>query len=247
MEYTTFLKQFKQLIEQTTRYTPPNLRGDRGDYMDNYDKYVDFPYVEDPDQFVTHRPLEQDAPGPPALEDQDDEIKEQSAKGRTTGSPKGMEAKLTSEQAAAKPVIDPEAAGAEAGGAAGEEMGAAAGEEAGGEMGMPAGMGGAEMGMGMPGMGEAEEKLTSSQIGRVYELKKIYARLSSVESYLSRATDQSVLELRKYVSESIDLFEIVISNYDQYKENVDDIIVQFYEFLDVIYSSIRKYYKGIKD
>lgn len=245
MEYTTFLKQFKQLIEQTTRYTPPNLRGDRGDYMDNYDKYVDFPYIEDPEPFITHRPLEQDAPpGPPALEDQDDEIKEQSAKGRTTGSPKGMETKLASEQAAGeKPAIDPEAAGAEAGAGAGEEMGAEAGAEMGGEM---PGMGGEMPGMGM-GMGEVEEKLTSSQIGRVYELKKIYARLSSVESYLSRATDQSILELRKYVSESIDLFEVVISNYDQYKENVDGIIVQFYEFLDVIYNTITKYYKSMKD
>ncbi len=243
MEYTTFLKQFKQLIEQTTRYTPPGLRGDRGDYMGNYDAFVDFPYIEDPEQYVTHRALEQAAPpGPPALEDQDDEIKEQSAKGRTTGSPKGMETKLATEQAA-EPAIDPEkaAAGAEVGAEVGGEMGA----EAGAEMADP-GMGG-DMGMaGMGGMGEAEEKLTSSQIGRVYELKKIYARLSSVETYLSRATDQSVLELRKYVSESIDLFEIVISNYDQYKENVDSIIVQFYEFLDVIYSSIRKYYKGMK-
>ena len=99
MEYTTFLNQFKQLVEQTTRYTPPNLRGDRGDWMDNYDRYVDFPYVDDPEPFVTHRTLEQDAPpGPPALEDQDDEIKEQSAKGRTTGSPKEMEAKLATEE-----------------------------------------------------------------------------------------------------------------------------------------------------
>ena len=101
----------------------------------------------------------------------------------------------------------------------------------------------------MPGMGmeEKEEKLTSSQIGRVYELKKIYSRLSSIESYVSRATDQSILELRKYVSQAIDLFEVVISNYDQYKENVNGIIVQFYEFLDVIYNSIRTYYKSIKD
>jgi hypothetical protein len=99
--------------------------------------------------------------------------------------------------------------------------------------------------IGMPDMDKKEEELTSSEIGRMYELKKIYARLSSVESYLSRATDQAILELRKYVAQSIDLFEVVISNYDQYKENVDDIIVQFYEFLDVIYSELKKYYKDI--
>jgi len=211
MQYNTFLKQFKELIEQTTRYTPPNRRGDGGN-----DMYVDFPHLEDPESFITHRPLE-------------------------------------TEQAAA---IDPEAAGAKAG--AGEEAGAPEGglpeEAAGGDVeGMEAGAGmdtGMGAGMdpsmgGMGGMGEQEEKLTSSQIGRVYELKKIYSRLSSIESYLSRATDTSVLELRKYVSQSIDLFEVVISNYDQYKENVDGIIVQFYEFLDVIYSSIRTYYKSM--
>ena len=206
MNYNTFLKQFKELLEQTTRYIPPNRRGDGAN-----DMYVDFPYVEDPQPFVTHRPLEQ-AP-------------------------------------ATKPAIDPEAAGEKAVG--GEDKGGlpadVEGMEAGADpgMGMDPGMGGDMAGMG--GMGEQEEKLTSSQIGRVYELKKIYSRLSSVESYLSRATDQSILELRKYVSQSIDLFEVVISNYDQYKENVDDIIIQFYEFLDVIYSSIRTYYKSIKD
>jgi hypothetical protein len=206
MKYNTFLKQFKELLEQTTRYIPPNRRGDGAN-----DMYVDFPYVEDPQPFVTHRPLEQ-AP-------------------------------------AAKPAIDPEAAGEKAVGGE-DEAGLPAdvpGEDVEGmEPGMDPGMGG-DMGGEMPGMGEQEEKLTSSQIGRVYELKKIYSRLSSVESYLSRATDQSILELRKYVSQSIDLFEVVISNYDQYKENVDDIIIQFYEFLDVIYSSIRTYYKSIKD
>ena len=209
MKYNTFLKQFKELIEQTTRYIPPNRRDDSGN--DEHDKYVDFPYVEDPQPFVTHRPLEQ-AP-------------------------------------AAEPVIDPEGAGKKAAGGlpadvAGRDVkGMEAGTDPG--MGMDPGMGGDMAGMG--GMGEQEEKLTSSQIGRVFELKKIYSRLSSVESYLSRATDQSILELRKYVSQSIDLFEVVISNYDQYKENVDDIIIQFYEFLDVIYSSIRTYYKSIKD
>jgi hypothetical protein len=115
----------------------------------------------------------------------------------------------------------------------------------GGDMGSD--MPGGDMAGGMGGMGEQQEPLTSSQIGRVYELKKIYSRLSSVESYLARAMDESILELRKYVAQSIDLFEVVISNYDQYKDKVDDIIVNFYEFLDVIYSSLRKYYKGMSD
>ena len=238
MDYAKFLKQFKKLKEQTTRYTPPNVQGDRGDYMGSYDTYVDFPYVEDPSGYQTYRPLEQ------------------SADGRTLGEPPKMQTKLASEQEAA---ISPDAAGAEAGAAAGAEMGAAAGEEAGADVasdaegGLPADMATGDV-TGLGGVGalggmqqQEQQPLTSNQIGRVYELKKIYSRLSSVESYLARATDQSILELRKYVSQSIDLFEIVISNYEQFKDKVDDIIVQYYEFLDEIYSSLRKYYKEMSD
>jgi len=221
MKYNTFLKQFKQLIEQTSRYVPPN----RGDYQDNYDRYVDFPYVDDPTGFVTHRPMEQ------------------SAEGRNTGSPANMTSKLKSEQAN-KPEIDPEEAGADAGAEVGADMGADMGADVGAEMGgeMPGGEMGANMG-GIGGMGDEEEKLSSSQIGRVYELKKIYSKLASIESYLTRVSDESILELRQHVSRAIDLFEVVMSNFDQYKDKVDDIIVQFYKFLEIVYETIKDHYK----
>lgn len=136
---------------------------------------------------------------------------------------------------------------------AGEEAGAGAemppeagGEEGGiGDMGMDAegNMPGVEGGEGMPGMGEQkEEELSANQIGRVYELKKIYSRLSSVESFLSRTTDEEILEVRRLVAQSIDLFELVISNFDQYKDKVDEIIVTYYEFLDVVYGSIKTHF-----
>ncbi len=176
-----------------------------------------------------------------------DEVEEQgSDSSHPSGTPPKLQTKLATEQEKA---IDPEAAGAEAGETGGAEGGLPADMPSGdADMGADPAMGGMDAGMGgMGGMGEQEEKLTSSQIGRLYELKKIYSRLSSVETYLSRATDQSILELRRYVAQSIDLFEVVISNYDQFKDRVDDIIVQFYEFLNVVYGSLRKYYKEMKD
>lgn len=237
MRYKKFLIQLNDLIEQTNRYVPPNAR--RSDMGDNYDRYVDFPYIEDPDGYQTYRPIEQK------------EVDEQSSGSYVPGTAPKPEKSIAIEQDKA---IDPAAAGADAGAetpsdvedgmpadvASGEAPGMDANMDP--NMGMDAGMD--SMG-GMPG--QQEEELTSSQIGRVYELKKIYARLSSVETYLSRATDESILDLRKYVAQSINLFEVVISNYKQFKDNVDDIIVQFYEFLDVIYSSLRKYYKEMKD
>jgi len=105
-------------------------------------------------------------------------------------------------------------------------------------MGMDAGMGGEDMGMG----GEEEEK-SPHQLGRIYELKKIYARLTSIESYLSSEADPELTEIRKYVSQSIELFEIVASNIDAYKEKMDEIIISYYKFLKEIYYEIRDYYK----
>ncbi len=96
MKYTKFLKQFKQLIEQTTRYIPPNLQGDTA----GKDRYVDFPYVEDPEGYTTHRPLEQKEPLG---------FGEQSADGRSIRLPAAMKSKIKSEQA--KPAMKPEEAG----------------------------------------------------------------------------------------------------------------------------------------
>jgi hypothetical protein len=104
--------------------------------------------------------------------------------------------------------------------------------------------GGEDMGMGGMGMGGAEEEEKSPHdLGRIYELKKIYARLTSIESYLSSEADPELTEIRKYVSQSIELFEIVASNIDSYKEKMDDIIISYYKFLKEIYYKIRDYYK----
>jgi len=99
-------------------------------------------------------------------------------------------------------------------------------------------------GMGMMGT-PPEEKLTSTQLGRMYELKKIYSRLTSIEMFLSRTTDESILEIRKYVAQSISMFELVVSNFPEYKDKIDEIIVTYYEFLTNVYSSIRNYFSGV--
>lgn len=180
---------------------------------DDPDTRPDFPYVTDPKGYTTHVPLEQD------------DIKE-----------------------ADEPAMPaPAEAGADAGEDAGAEMPASPGGDEGGigDMGMDASgdMPGVDSSMpGMAGMGEQKEELSSTQIGRVYELKKIYSRLASVESFLARTTDESILEIRKLVAQSIDLFELVISNYDQYKEQVDEIIVTYYEFLDSVYTTMKNYF-----
>lgn len=98
------------------------------------------------------------------------------------------------------------------------------------------------MGMGMMGI-EKEEPLETSEVGRIYELKKIYSRLASIESYLSLSSDTILLKLRNFVSQALDLFETLISNIESYKDDLDDIIVMFYKFLSIVYTLLKQYYE----
>jgi len=149
-------------------------------------------------------------------------------------------------------VPDPSELAAGAGDESGEEAAGYGDEDMGGDAGDMGDMGagdvggdmGAVSGMGMPG---EEEKKEPKELGRIYELKKIYARLTSIESYLSDASEPALLKLRSLVSQSIEMFEILASNIDQYKEKMDDIIVMYYKFLEGVFDILKKYYKSRQD
>jgi len=109
---------------------------------------------------------------------------------------------------------------------------------AGGDMGMDAG--------GMGGDPYYEPPKDPRELGRTYELKKIYARLVSIESYLSTSSDVEVLILRKYVSQAIEMFQTISANVESYKDRIDEIIVVFYKFLKLVYSLLDKYFSKKK-
>lgn len=102
------------------------------------------------------------------------------------------------------------------------------------------------MGMGSPYYEPPKDPV---ELGRTYELKKIYARLVSIESYLSTSSDPEILMLRKYVSQAIEMFKTLSSNVDSYKDRVDEVIIIFYKFLKAVYTMLDKYYsqKKIED
>ena len=175
-------KRMQDIYNRVWQEAMPNVYGSRytpikgTEDEEDPETTPDFPYIEDPKGFVTHVPLEQD------------EIQE------------------AEEEAPQKPMDAGEEAGASAEPPA--DMPPPEGEEGGiGDMGMDAegNMPGVEGGAEIPGQQE-EEELSSNQLGRVYELKKIYSRLASVESFLSRTTNEEILEIRKMVAQSIDLF-----------------------------------------
>jgi len=88
-----------------------------------------------------------------------------------------------------------------------------------------------------------EEPMSAKIVGRIFELKKIYSRLLAIESQLTGTTEKLLMRLKEYISRAIELFETLVSNINYFKDQVDDIIVVFYEFLDAVYAVLRKYYK----
>lgn len=94
------------------------------------------------------------------------------------------------------------------------------------------------------GIGEEEPK-TPGELGKIYELKKIYSRLTSMESYLSDESDKELLDIRTVVSQAIELFEVISANIDSYKEKIDEIIIMYYKFLKEVYSQVKDIYKRL--
>jgi len=106
---------------------------------------------------------------------------------------------------------------------------------------MMGGMGQDQNGMMGGGFGQ-EPALSAENVGKVFELKKIYSRLLSIESQLSFSSDTILLKLRKFISKGIELFETVISNIDSYRNEIDNIIIMYYDFLKEVYQIMKKYY-----
>jgi len=120
------------------------------------------------------------------------------------------------------------------------------GMEPGAEMGMEPGMD-----TGMPPVQDTSK--TPAEIGKIYELKKIYTRLTTIESYLAEVSNPDLLRLRLLVSKAIELFEILSSNLDSFKPprspetTINEIIIVYYKFLDQVYESVVDYYKKTKN
>lgn len=117
------------------------------------------------------------------------------------------------------------------------------------EIGDP-GMGG-DAGMGLdPGMGDPnagmpgeQEPANPNELGRTYEMKKIYARLVSMNQYLSDERSPKILKTKQNIARAIDLFAIIGANPDSYTDRIDEIIVGYYKFLSAAYQKVKHFIK----
>lgn len=104
---------------------------------------------------------------------------------------------------------------------------------------------GGGMGMGSGGgfgMDQEEEK-TSTEIGRIYEVRKIYHRMEVINNFLKNNPDIKLDPIKKLVGEAYDIFNIVVNNISSFKDKIDDVITQYYKFVEKTLIILEKYYK----
>ena len=83
-----------------------------------------------------------------------------------------------------------------------------------------------------------EEQL--STVDQVYRLKKLYAKLIAISRIMDHYSAKSFEDLQKKILESIDLFHIVVSNYDVFKGKINTIIKSFEQLLQQSVEEIEK-------
>ena len=82
---------------------------------------------------------------------------------------------------------------------------------------------------------------TAGELGRIYELKRIYSRLIMLEKYLSFSTDDNLNILLEKTSKALEMFKLIISNVDEFLDKIDEIIIMYYDFLMATYKILRAY------
>lgn len=86
-----------------------------------------------------------------------------------------------------------------------------------------------------------------TDLGRIYELNKIYYRLLAISKILKNSSDSNLIMLREKVSEVLTIFKLVIDNLASYKDKIDDIIIMYYKFINKVLERVEKYYKKKKE
>lgn len=86
----------------------------------------------------------------------------------------------------------------------------------------------------------------STDVGKVYILKKLYVKLLSIDGFLKNTRDQNVENIRYLNDEAINMFELIIQNLDSYQDQIDDLIYHYYKFIEKMCKVLQKHFKKQK-
>ena len=77
-------------------------------------------------------------------------------------------------------------------------------------------------------------------LARVYQLKKINARLLTTEQFIRYFSDPKYDDLKEKILKAIELFKIVVDNYNTVSDRIDDIIHSYERFLIDVAKNLDK-------
>ncbi len=95
-------------------------------------------------------------------------------------------------------------------------------------------MGGMDPMSGMP----AGPTTVFTAIGRAYKLKQVFHDLLRIKTYLRDSTDSELQSLYKDVNTAFDLFKVVVDNLKIYKDQVDNLIIMYFELIKMLVEQI---------
>ena len=90
--------------------------------------------------------------------------------------------------------------------------------------------------------GESAEEQVKN-LGRIYMLKKVYAKLLTVSGYLDSVSEPRFDDLKRKVIEALDIFHVVVTNFDAFVDKIDDILSSVEGFLKLAVGELEKLMK----
>jgi hypothetical protein len=103
---------------------------------------------------------------------------------------------------------------------------------------------------GMPGQldpmtglpAETGPSKTPTTIGRLYVLKKIYYKLALLDKILTNSPDTELQEVAKITSEAFSIYRTIIQNLKTYKDQIDEVITDYYMLVKDIAAHVEKHF-----
>jgi hypothetical protein len=77
----------------------------------------------------------------------------------------------------------------------------------------------------------SNHSMVRRKIGTVQELKNIYSRLLTLDDLVDNYSHETFLEIKKTLTDALDLFHVIVINYENLTDVVDNIILDYYDFL----------------
>ena len=91
-----------------------------------------------------------------------------------------------------------------------------------------------------------DSSIAFTALGRAQKLKDIYTSLLSLQKILKKQSDDQLQKLYKQSTEVINLLKLVINNLKSYKDQIDSLIIMYYDFLKQISEAIESIMKEKK-